>query len=500
MLISDLSKYYPPNALEACWALQRAGYQAVIVGGPVRDLLLGERANDVDLATSATPDQMEDVFRSPENRKRFPNLFAMGKAREHGTIGVVDTEEEHFEITTFRKDVETDGRHAKIEFVSSLDEDLLRRDFTINAMAIEPLLDHDSGVLIDPYGGRQDLEKRIIRAVGDPIARFQEDRLRILRAYRFAARLQCRIERNTRLAMKAEISGILNSQKPIAWERILGEFTKLFEQAQGNGWVSLALKAMDQDGLLDELFPEFARCRGISQGSYHRFTTDKHIRRATDAMRPDPTMRWIMFLHDLGKPDTRAEVEKDGVVKVQFLGHDDLGANIAREITGRLKMSNDLRDRITEGVRMHMALREANRGISDKALRKIKAKLTHLTLDDLLEIRIADKNGSGLEDSRVRDESIESLRDQIAALNAANAAVRVSELELNGRDLITMGFKPGPDFKEILGFLQERVIEEPHLNDAECLRELVLETYGHLRRTKSGRTPPSEERGITLGC
>lgn len=476
MRIQNLFSAFTADAVEICHILQRHGHRAAIVGGPVRDHLLGIRANDIDIASSATPEQVEQIFREFVAQGRFRGIYEIGTGREHGTLCLAGNEGMTYEVTTFRQDVETDGRHARVQFVDSLEEDLLRRDFTINAMAIEPLPDQDEGVLVDPYGGLQDLKDKRIRAVGVPIDRFREDRLRILRAYRFAARFGFRIERQTRLAMKAEVSMIRNSDKPVSWERIRDEMNKMFEKTTQRGWVSFALKAMDQDGVMDELFPEFAATRGITQGVYHRFTTDKHIRRATDAMDPrDPDMRWIMFFHDLGKPATRTEeVKEDGQVKIQFLGHEDVGAEIADRITHRLRMSSERRRRIVEGVKHHMALRDANRGVSRRTLLRIDRKLEYgITLEDLLEIRLADKRGSGKDTSEVRQDAEEAIRSLIGEIREVAPPNRVSDLAINGKTLQMLGLKPGPLFRLILDRLAERVIDEPELNNEEQLVEIV---------------------------
>lgn len=471
--ITNLSDTFDANALGICQKLQEHGYDAVIVGGPVRDFLMGSRPNDIDIATSAIPNIV---------RRIFPRTYVQGSGEQHGTIGVV-MNDTTYEVTTFRLDVMTDGRHAQVAFTESLEEDLLRRDFTINAIAVRP--DRDTGKLVDPFEGAKDIERGIIRAVGEPELRFQEDYLRIMRGYRFAARFGFSIEPETREAMRAHMDGL----KKISRERIREELLKMMEQTHGRGNLASALRMMQEDGVFARVLPELEQCVGVTQpGEHHAFDVFNHLVEACDAAKPsDPRMRFTMLLHDIGKPLTRTI--RDG--RAHFYDHESVGAEMADQICRRLAFSNEDREWVREAIQNHMRLVHINEGITGRALRKIANKLERVTLEELLEIRVADKLGSGVRQSEVAPDRIAEVKTKIEEMRASNAAVKISQLAISGHDVMKeLGIKPGPHVGMILKSLLEVVVDDPAANTKERLLELAKEIHGALQKEDT-RQPSS---------
>lgn len=461
---TDLIQAFDAEPLDICRTLQAAGYDAVIVGGPVRDALRGQRPSDVDIATSATPDQIRALFK---------RTFVQGRGERHGTIGVIGASGEKYEVTTFRLDVDTDGRHATVAFTDSLEEDLLRRDFTINAIALRPGAD-EVGEIIDPFGGRSDLEEGVLRAVGEARVRFQEDYLRILRAYRFAARFGFQIEPATRAAMCEAVPGLWK----VSVERIRDELSKLARQAQDRDAVVAALNAMREDGALKVFLPELVDCYGVSQNEHHAFDVFTHIAGAAAAAAVstrEPRMFFALLLHDIGKPATRGVDAETG--KVHFRGHEELGAEMASDILERLKFPNADKDWIVEAVAQHMRLMHAEVPVmsgNDKAgrrtLGRIARDLRHITLDDLLAIRIADKSAAGIEGKQVKDEFVARVQELQEQMRQADRAFTIASLAITGNEVMAAtGLKPGRQIGDILRALLEDVIEERVVNEKEAL-------------------------------
>lgn len=404
--------------IEICRALQRAGYDAVVVGGAVRGHLRGEAPSGVELATSAAPDDL---------RRILGPTFAQGAGETHDTRGGIADSREVHEITTYRVALETDGRHAEVAFARALAGDLLRRDFTINAIAIRPR-DDGSGQIVDPFGGRADLENGLIRAVGDPEARFSEDPLRVLRGYRFAARFGFRIDGATRQAMIEAAPQLAT----IGAERIRDELTKLARQASGGHRLAEVLTAMADDGVLRVFLPELAACRGVTQNEHHAFDVLEHLVRAAGLAAersPDPRKFFAALLHDIGKPATRS-VESDG--RVRFLGHEGVGARIAADVLARMGFASADREWIVEAVRQHMRLMHAEPAIKGlvragrRALARIEADLEHLSVEDLLELRIADKSASGVAGKELTPEFVARVRALLGQLRESRTASQIA--------------------------------------------------------------------------
>lgn len=475
--MDTLIETFGPEPVGICRALQEAGYDAVIVGGPVRDTLRGAPANDVDIASSATPDEVVALF---------DRTFEVGTGKVHGTIGVLGASGEEYEVTTYRLDLETDGRHATVRFTDRVEDDLLRRDFTINAIAVRPLPD-GSGEVIDPFGGRADLEAGVLRAVGDPAQRFREDWLRVLRGYRFAARFGFGIEDETRAAMRAAVTGLANC----SIERVRDEFLKMGAQSTDRRHVLRALLMMQEDGVFAEVMPEVEACVGVTQNRHHGYDVFRHMAGAAAAaaeMSDDPRLFMAALLHDVGKPDSRWV---DGEGAVHFYGneahgtedHEIVGARIARTVMERLKMKNADMDWITEAVRQHMRLMAAEDPVmtSDKAgrrvLGRIMADLRHVTildLDDpavpgLLALRIADKSASGVAGKEVQPAFIERVTSLLLQMRQESRAFRVADLAISGHDLMGLGVQPGPELGRILKALLDDVLEERCANEYDAL-------------------------------
>lgn len=429
----------PPVVVALLATLWAAGHDAFVVGGSVRDALLGRRAADWDLATSARPEQIVEAFPGAVYENRF------------GTVAV-RRDDDVFEITTFRSDHDyADFRRPhRVEFGDDVEPDLARRDFTVNAIAWGRAGDRDEPTIVDPFDGRADLATRTLRAVGDPIRRFDEDALRMLRAVRLATVLDFTIEPATleAIAARAELA------RHLSGERVAAEMGRLLAAPTP----STGLRLMDSSGLLRELFRELAAQRGVAQNKVPGDDLWDHTLRAVDAADPDrPVVRWAALLHDIGKPTTAA----DG----HFYGHDVVGAELAEAVLGRLRLPRAVIERVVQLIRQHMFMYDS--GWSDAAVRRFIGKVGLPALDELLDLRAADNVGSG----RPADaEGLAELRQRIDEQLAAQVALDRADLEVDGADLITeLGLSPGPLIGRLLDDLLERVIADPALNDRPTL-------------------------------
>ncbi len=428
--------------------LSGAGHAAYVVGGVVRDALLGRPASDWDLATSASPDEVRAVF--PDSA--YENAF--------GTVGVHGTDAIH-DVTTFRTDHEyADFRRPhRVEFGGTIETDLARRDFTVNAMAwgVEPGRQVATDArLVDPFGGIVDLRARRLRAVGEPDARFGEDALRMLRAVRFVAQLGFAIEPETRASIErhAELAGHLSG------ERVAAELTKLL----GAERPSVGLRLLADTGLLAVVLPELAGQRGVAQNKIAGEDLWDHSVRSVDAApRTKPVVRLAALLHDVGKPSTAG----DG----HFYGHDTVGADMAEQLLRRLKLPRETWERVCHLVRYHMFEYRPNWG--DAAVRRFIAKIGADAIEELFALREADNLGSGLPPDAG---GLGELRARVEAQLAGPLALGRNDLAVDGDDLMTeLGLGPGPDLGRILEALVERVIVDPGLNTRPTLLLLAQE-------------------------
>jgi tRNA nucleotidyltransferase (CCA-adding enzyme) len=421
--------------------LEEAGFSTWAVGGAVRDALAGTPPGDWDLTTAARPRDVQRLFR---------RTVPVGV--EHGTVGVVGQDRRMYEVTTFRRDVETFGRHAVVAFAKSLEEDLERRDFTINAVAWHPL----TGEIRDPHGGLEDLKSGILRTVGLAEERFAEDRLRVLRALRFAGRFDLRIEGHTWSAACAAAPEL----PALSAERVREELVKLLRELRAP---SVSLRLYAGSGALRELYPELQACVGVEDASGSDVWS--HLLAATDALpRYRPQLRLAALLHDVGKPATR-EVTGEGI---KFPGHAEAGAAIARELMRRLKSSNAGTDRISHIVAHHEGLPAPQ--ATDAAYRRWAALVGTDFLRDIVRVRFADRcaRGHGLV------EAIASYR-RLRTVLRDDPPLSTAQLAIGGRELRRLGIRPGPVYGRILRTLLDRVLADPSLNQPDRLLSIVEE-------------------------
>lgn len=437
-----------PGLLAVVEGLRAAGHQAYAVGGAVRDGLRGAPSGDWDVATDARPDAVQALF---------PRTHPIGI--EHGTVGV-RVDGETVEVTTFRTDVATDGRHAEVRFGATLEEDLARRDFTINAIAWDPV----GGEVVDPYGGREDLAAGVLRAVGDPDRRFPEDYLRILRALRFAARFGLEVEPATREALARHAAGVTR----LSGERVREELLKTLAQCRE---ASRALEGWREHGVMARLLPEVAVCFGVEQNRWHADDVGTHTLMVVDRVHPRrPFLRVVALFHDVGKPPTRTVHPKTG--DWTFPDHAAVGARLAEQAMERLRFSNREIARAAHLVRVHMDLIPPE--ASDAAVRRWVRRVGEEHVWDLYRIHLADWWGNRVRAERPPDSLVEMYR-RVRAVLKAEHALKVTDLAIGGDDLIALGLAPGPAIGEILDRLLERVVEDPALNRRDRLLELARE-------------------------
>ncbi len=450
----------PPDAVPAgvrsiARTLRAAGHEAHLVGGCVRDLLRGVRPPDWDVATDARPDRLLALFPGARYENRF------------GTVSVPLADGTH-EVTTFRRDgTYSDHRRPDdVTFGDTLEEDLARRDFTVNAMAIPFDADGLPGAVEDLFDGRADLAAGILRAVGDPAARFREDALRMLRAVRFAATLGFAVEPATRAAIAAEAPLAVH----VSGERTFAELMRLL----GAERPSTGLRLAGETGLLAVVAPELARQRGIPQAKIPGDDLWDHTWRTVDAAAPTlvdglPLARTAALLHDVGKPATFA----DG----HFVGHDAVGADLAAAWLDGLRAPRAFALRVVGLVRHHMFAYVPD--WSDAAIRRFIRRVGLADLEELLDLRAADNIGSGLP---VDVDDLDELRERCRAQVAAHVALERGDLAVGGDDLMgALDLGPGPAVGRLLDQLLERVLADPMLNERGRLLAIARELAGATR-------------------
>lgn len=421
--------------------LQEEGFSAWAVGGAVRDALSGRVPGDWDLTTSARPGDVRRIF-----RRTVPIGI------EHGTVGVIGKDGLMYEVTTFRRDVETFGRKARVAFSDTLEEDLQRRDFTINAVAWDPL----TGEVRDPHGGARDLSDGVLRTVGEPSERFAEDRLRVLRALRFAGRFGLRVEPATWEAIResADQLGKLSA------ERVREE---LYKVLGGQRTPSVSLRLYQLSGVLGALFPELQACVGAETGEGEDVWT--HLVASTDAAPGHRLgLRLAALLHDIGMPRAR----QDSGGGVAFPAHAEIGAAIARELLRRLKSSNAEIDRVTHLVAQHAGLPAPSAPAPE--LRRWVRRVGPDFLNDLFRLRMAGCRARG---PRCDPSALRALHRRVRVLLRESPALELGDLAIGGADLRALGIPPGPLFGEILRDLLEQVTDDPTLNRRDRLLDLV---------------------------
>lgn len=439
------------------------GYKAYLVGGAVRDMLMGKEPHDWDVTTDATPEQVMSIF-----RKVIPTGIA------HGTVTVHFMKNE-IEVTTFRTESDySDGRHPdKVEYTGNIKEDLSRRDFTINAIASYL----GDGTITDPFHGRDDIKRKIIRTVGNPLERFSEDGLRPVRAVRFSAQLGFEIERETLKAISEP--EILKKTSGISLERFRDELLKLMKAEKP----SAGLKLMEESGILDIFIPEFKKCRGCIQGDfrgYHQFDVLDHLFYACDgAPASKQNVRLAALFHDIGKPDVKRVIPTPQGDQFTFYNHEAKSQQITKEILFRLKFSNAEISNICHLVVNHMF--NYTQDWTDAAVRRFLAKIHEENLEDLYDLRLADIYGMNNAPVRGQDSRtialLNELKDRISKETEKNSVLSLKQLAVNGKDLMKNGISAGKDLGFVLNQLLETVLEDPSQNEKEQLIKIALNIY-----------------------
>ncbi len=419
--------------------LRAAGHQAYFVGGCVRDLLLGVKPKDFDVATDARPDRIMDLF--PRS----------GRVGVHFGVVLVRDVFEQVEVATFRSDHDyVDGRHPEqVRFETDPREDVLRRDFTVNGLMMDPA----TGQVLDYVDGRGDLERRVIRAIGDPDARFREDHLRLLRGVRFAARLGFEIEPNTFAAMRLEHSSI----RKVAMERVREELIRILTE----GGARRGFELLDSTGMLDDLLPEVAAMKGVEQPPEYHPEGDvwEHTLLILDRLsHPTPTLAMGALLHDVGKPSTFRVADR-----IRFDGHVEAGVKLAYDILERLRFSREDTEQVEALIANHMKFKDVHR-MKESTLKRF---LRMPQFSEHLELHRLDSiSSSG------RLENYELAKRKLDEYSEEHLQ---PEPLLTGADLIGMGYQPGPVFSLIL-----RTIEDAQLEGRIQSRDEALDLVGEL--------------------
>lgn len=423
--------------------LQSHGYEAYAVGGCVRDSILGRVPEDWDITTSAMPE---------ETKALFPHAFDTGIA--HGTITVL-LDREGFEVTTYRVDGKyEDSRHpSEVTFVRNLKEDLLRRDFTINAMAY-----NEKDGLVDIFGGLEDIERGVIRCVGNARARFSEDALRILRGVRFAAQLGFEIDEDTREGMRL----LAPTLQKISAERIQAELMKLLLSPRPD-----MLREAWKLGVTKEFLPEFDIAMETEQETpHHMYTVGEHILHTLQNIRSDRVLRLVMLLHDLGKPEVKT-IDEQGVA--HFKGHAEISKEIVNTVLKRLKFDNATLQRVEKLVYYHDYRMPVTKKNVRRALNRIGKELFSM----YLEVRRADVLAQSTYQREEKLADIDGVETLYREIIAAGQCVTLKDLAVTGKDLIAAGMEPGKEIGQTLNRLLELVIENPDLNTKEELIKYI---------------------------
>lgn len=444
----------PESAKMILDTIHSAGYEAYIVGGCVRDALLGRQPQDWDITTNAEP---------PEIKKLFRRTIDTGI--EHGTVTVM-VGKEGYEVTTYRLDGKyEDMRHpSEVVFTRDLTEDMKRRDFTINAMAY-----NEKEGLIDRFGGVNDLNAGIIRCVGRASERFGEDALRIMRAVRFAAQLGYEIEDETKEAIRS----LSHNLEAISAERVQTELVKLITSDHPE-----MIKLASELGITKVILPELDRCFETPQHNiHHMYNVGDHIVESMKYVRPDRILRLTMLMHDMGKPDSM-KIDDAGVT--HFKGHAEVGVEIARGIFRRLKFDRETMDRVCNLVRYHDDRYPAKPSVVRRAVHRVGERDYPL----LFEIRYADTMAQSTYQREEKLSLIEDTKKVYEQILADKDCLSLSDLAVKGGDLISLGIKPGKEIGDILSNMLRDVLEDPAHNNREYL--LDAERLWEFRSRYSG--------------
>ena len=449
----------PKEVLEVVEKLKENGFEAYIVGGCVRDFLRGVEPEDWDVTTNAKPEEIMKIFPKSFYENRFLTVTVL--------TGSQNPKLKEIEITTFRKEAKyTDKRHPDfVGFAKTLEEDLARRDFTINAMAIEvrsSKLEVRGYEIIDLFGGREDLKNKIIRAVGDPKERFSEDALRMMRAVRFSVTLGegWKIEEKTKEAIKENAFWI----SAISKERIRDEFLKIIMSERA----AEGIERMRQLGLLKYIIPELEEGYKVTQNKHHIYDCYEHYLRSLDfAAKKGFNMyvRLAALLHDIGKPRTKKGEGPDAT----FYGHEIVGAKMTAQILNRLRFPKKDIEKIVKLVRYHLFYYNPGE-VGESSVRRLLRKVGKENIEELLQVRMADRIGSGV--PKAEPYKLRHLRYMIEKVSRDPISVKM--LKVDGNDVMEiLKIKPGPKVGQILHILLEKVIEDPKKNEEKFLKEEI---------------------------
>jgi len=453
-----LRKDIHPILKEIASIFTGSGKELYLVGGAVRDMLRGQKIHDWDLATNALPQEVTEIVRRAGG-KVIPTGI------KHGTVTII-YKKHNAEVTTFRTESDyTDGRRPdQVSYAAEIEEDLSRRDFTMNAIALRL----PGGEVVDPFGGAADIKAGIIRCVGNAGERFSEDGLRPMRAVRFAAQLGFKIEKNTLDA----IPGALKVCEKVSWERVRDEIDKIL----GSPVPSQGFRLMEKTGLLELFLKELTVCRGVDQKGYHHFDVLDHSLFACDyaaAKSYSHEVRLAALFHDVGKPTVR-EMDPSGVWT--FYRHEEVSANMCRVILNRMRYPNAVIDSVCHLTKEHMF--QYTDDWSDAAVRRFIARVGETNLEDIYRLRRADVYGFSGKEPDFR--SLVKLIDRVNGILALGRAFTLKDLAVSGNDLMSIGISGGKKMGMILKELLETVLDDP----AQNTREKLLEIAGKIDRER----------------
>lgn len=435
--------------------LKNAGFEAYLVGGCVRDLILGKRPKDWDITTNAHPDQIQVLFPETYYNNPFGTVGVVHETTNDSTLKVV-------EVTPYRKEgsYSDNRRPDSVEFGVSLEDDLARRDFTVNAIAYDP----HKGHTVDPYKGHDDLMAQTLRAVGNPGERFREDALRMLRAIRLGAELGFGIEQTTFEALKDSAQLLENISK----ERIRDELTKVVMSPRPME----ALLHMKQTNLLEYVLPDLLRGVGVEQNQAHSYTVFEHnlrsLQHAADKNWP-LEVRLAALLHDISKPESRRKHPSTG--DWTFYGHEVVGSRVTRKILMDLRFSQEIVEKVVKMVRWHMFFSDPDK-ITLSAVRRMIANVGKDNIWDLLNLRICDRIGTG----RPKEQPFRFRKYKSMVEQALRDPISVGMLKIDGARLMEVTHEtPGPRVGSMLHALLEEVLDEPTKNTVEYMRQRAIE-------------------------
>lgn len=454
----------PKEVKSVVVGLEKHGFEAYAVGGCVRDLLLGREPEDWDVATSAAPEEIQKVF--PDNF--YENKFFTVTVRTQSS----DPKLKEIEVTSYRSDLRYgDRRHPEeVKYAKTIEEDLARRDFTVNAIALHPKSDlgtpkSDLGEIIDPFDGRKDLKAKLMRAVGTPEARFQEDALRMMRGVRFCATLGFVLEPETREAIAKNASLL----KEISQERIRDEFVKIIMAEKARE----GIETLRELGLLQFIIPELVEGYGVTQNKHHIYTVWEHNLLSLEyavKQKWSFEIRLASLLHDVGKPKVKKGEGKDST----FYGHEVVGARLAKQILSRLKFPQKTIEKVVTLVRYHLFYYNVGE-VTEASIRRLIKNVGPENTEELLQVRMADRIGSGV--PKAEPYKLRHLRYLIEKVSLDPISAKM--LKIKGDNVMKiLGIAPGPRVGWILDALLADVLEDPKKNTESILTEYVKELGG----------------------